>query len=225
MTCKLNTIIAICTICGGFNASAGAQTVKPGLSDQKNFRLVNREISLSVNEQAKPVVHLNAKQNDGVAWIKDVNFTTGIIELDMKGKDIMQQSFVGLAFHGIDDSTYDVIYFRPFNFQSADSNRRKHSIQYVSLPKYDWSLLRENYPGKYEGELQNAGDADKWFHAKIIIDPGKVVVFVNGQLKPSLTVKPLSINSTGTIGFWVGNNSDGDFTNLSIQVNALKGKP
>ena len=56
-------------------------------------------------------------------------------------------------------------------------------------------------------------------HAKIIIDTDNITVYVNDDKKPSLKIKPIINRATGKIGFWVGNNSDGDFKNLSIQSN------
>ncbi len=131
----------------------------------------------------------------------------------------MQQSFVGIAFHGTNDSTFDAVYFRPFNFLSNDTIRKRHSVQYISLPKYDWSLLRQQYPGKYENALIKTVEPEEWFHAKIIVSNERIEVFVNNDDKPSLTVKPISNHTTGNIGFWVGNNSDGEFSNLIIQNN------
>ena len=37
-----------------------------------------------------------------------------------------QRSFVGVAFRIADDSTYDVIYLRPFNCRATDSTLRTH---------------------------------------------------------------------------------------------------
>jgi hypothetical protein len=216
---KPNTIIIICTTCLSLNTIAQKQTMKPDLSNENGFYLVNRGITLLVDEQGKPVVHLSEKPNNGVAWLNDVNFKTGIVEFDVKGKNKMQQSFVGIAFHGLNDSTYDGVYFRPFNFQSPDTTRRNHSVQYISLPKYDWSALRERYPGKYENALVNTMDPENWFHAKIIIEADNITVYVNDDKKASLMIKPVNNRTTGKIGFWVGNNSDGDFKNLYIQKN------
>jgi len=65
--------------------------------------------------------------------------------------------------------------------------------------------------------LTNDISADSWFHAKIIVAADKIEVFVNNNPQPSLSVKPLNDYTTGKIGFWVGNNSDGDFANLEIK--------
>jgi len=204
----------LCTFFFCLNSIAQNKTSTPNLS-AGNFKVVNRSINVS-NEQGKTLVHLDAKPGDGVAWLNDITFEKGIVEFDVKGKNVMQQSFVGIAFHGRNDSTFDAVYFRPFNFQSSDAARKSHSVQYVSLPQYDWSVLREKYPGKYENALTVSVQPESWFHAKVVIDANNITVFVNGDSKASLTVQPISKSTTGKIGFWVGNNSDGDFSNLKI---------
>jgi len=215
----LYTSIIICFCCISLNTIAQTQIIKPDFSDKTNFNVVNRELTVVVSEDQKSFIHLNAKPNDGVAWINDANFKTGIIEFDVQGKDVLQQSFVGIAFCGVNDSTFDAIYFRPFNFQSSDTIRKSHSVQYISLPKYDWSALRKTYPGKYENALRNTVDPEKWFHARIIVDADYIMVFVNDDEEPSLRIKPITNLATGKIGLWVGNNSEGNFKNLSVIKN------
>lgn len=158
------------------------------------------------------VIHLNAAPDPGIAWIKNKQFTSGTIEFDVKGKNVLQQSFVGIAFHGVNDSTYDAIYFRPFNFQVPEAGRRGHSVQYISLPSNDWPFLREQYPGKYEHEVNPSTDPNKWFHVKIIVTDTEATAYLNGDR--CLTVTLLSTQKTGMMGYWVGNNSSGDWKNL-----------
>jgi hypothetical protein len=213
---KINTIIFVCILYFGLNGFAQKQTIKPNLSNTHNFSVVNREISVSATNPAKVVVHLDGKPGDGVAWINNVIFEKGIIEFDVKGRNVMQQSFVGIAFHGFNDTTFDAVYFRPFNFQSPDAARKSHSVQYISLPNYDWSVLRQNQPGKYENALISSVEPESWFHAKVVVDANNITVYVNNDTKPSLVVKPLTNRTSGKIGFWVGNNSDGNFANLAI---------
>jgi hypothetical protein len=215
MNYKVNSLIAVFVSCLCVNGLAQKHAFKPDLSDIKVFNVVNREIALS-KEQGKDVIHLDGKPNNGVAWINNLNFEKGVIELDVKGKNVAQQSFVGIAFHGLNDSTFEAVYFRPFNFQSPEPERKGHSVQYVSLPRYDWSVLRQTYPGKYENALSGTVDPESWFHAKIQVEGGNITVFVNHDSKASLVIKPLADRTNGKIGFWVGNNSDGDFANLTI---------
>ena len=214
MTKKTNIIIIICLSFFCINGFA-QKTTKPDVTGVSNFKVVNREITRSKQDD-KDIVHLNAKEGDGTAWINNLNFEKGVIEFDVKGKNVMQQSFVGIAFHGADDSTFDAVYFRPFNFQSLDAVRKSHSVQYISMPKYDWSTLRQNYPGKYENALTSSIDPESWFHAKVVVEADKITVYVNNDNKPSLVVSPLAKQTVGKMGFWVGNNSDGDFANLTI---------
>ncbi len=215
MNKKVSTILIIaCATCFGMNSIAQKHTIKPNLSNSNNFQVVNREIGVA--ENGKTIVHLNAKPGQGVAWLNNVTFEKGVIEFDVKGKNVIQQSFVGIAFHGLNDSTFDAVYFRPFNFQSPDTIRKNHCVQYVSEPQYDWSVLRQTYPGKYEKALSVSVQPESWFHAKVVVDANNITVFVNGDNKASLTVQPISKRTTGKLGFWVGTNSDGDFSNLEI---------
>jgi len=220
---KISMMLVACIVCLCLNNIAQAQIKKteqitsPEFFSSENFKVFNRNVTVSKDQNQKPVVHLDSKPGNGVAWVNNITFNTGIIEFDVKGRNLMQQSFVGIAFHGANDSSYDAVYFRPFNFQSADTTRKNHSVQYISMPQYDWSFLREKFPGKYENKLLNGVDPDSWFHAKIVVAKESITVFVNGADKPSLTVKPLNNYAMGNIGFWTGNNSDGDFKNLVIK--------
>jgi hypothetical protein len=209
-------ILTFCLLFFILKGIAQAQVIKPDLSISSHFKLVNRAITISSDNPEKAVVHLDAKAGDGVAWINDMQFKKGIIEFDAKEKNVVQQSFLGVAFNGINDSTFDAVYFRTFNFQSPDTTRKWHSVQYVSLPQYDWSVLRERFPGKFENKLKSTVDPESWFHVQIIVDTN-ITVYVNNDQQSSLSVKPISKSTTGTIGFWVGNYSDGDFANFKVR--------
>jgi hypothetical protein len=108
------------------------------------------------------------------------------------------------------------VYLRPFNFQSAEPERQKHSVQYISMPEHDWNELRTNYPGKYESSLTPAPAPESWVKLSLVIKGESVSAFVNGSNKPALTVELLSDRTGGKIGLWVGNGSDGWFRNLKV---------
>ena len=199
-------------------------SIKYDLSDlcEKNqLELFNRKIS-SFSENDQKGIRFSKNQNDGIAWLKGVEFSNGTIELDIRGKNIFQQSFVGIAFHGVDNDTLDAIYFRPFNFQSDDPVRKIHAVQYISHPEFTWSVLRERYNGKYENPVIPAPDGNEWFHVMIEIRYPKVTVYVNGSNEPSLIIDKLNSRRTGNIGLWAGNNSDGDFANLKISTSSRR---
>ena len=178
---------------------------------QKKYTVVNRMIS----EGADPgSVHMNDKEGAGIAWINNTEFTNGTIEVDIKGKDVIQASFVGIAFHGVNDTTYETIYFRPFNFRSNDPVRKLHAVQYIAPPKYGWALLRQQFPGKYEQPISPAPDPNAWFHARITVDSKNIKVYVNGNTEPSLVVEPLVHTDGKMIGLWT--DTEGDWKNLRI---------
>jgi hypothetical protein len=185
------------------------------LATNKKFTVSNRELTPVVDNDKK-AVRFSEHGGDGVAWLDGVNFSNGIIEIDIKGKDVLQQSFVGVAFHGVDVKTLDAVYFRPFNFRTTDSVRRIHAVQYVSHPTYTWDKLRDQQNGKYEKAVSSAPDPNEWFHAKIVVEFPIVRVYVNNNQTPSLEVQLLDDRKDGKIGLWVGNNSGGEFANFSI---------
>jgi len=80
----------------------------------------------------------------------------------------------------------------------------------------DWEKLRSEAPGLYESDIQPAPDPNSWMHVKIVIDSKNVAVFVNHSARPCMQVKRLSNTKGGAIGFWVGNNSGGAFSDLII---------
>jgi len=158
---------------------------------------------------------LNAKQGDGLAIYQDLEFENGTIEFDVKGKDVLQQSFVGVAFHIQNDSTFNAIYFRPFNFKKPE--RTSHSVQYISHPKFTWQKLRTGFPEQFEKTVAPVPNPDDFFHAKVEVKWPIVKVFVENSDVPSLEVKMLSTFKKGKVGFWVGNGSDGSFKNLVVK--------
>ncbi len=165
---------------------------------------------------APDIVYLNSADNYGLAWITGVEFSKGTVELELKGRNQPGQSFVGIAFHGQDNTTFDAVYLRPFNFGVAEAEHRSHSVQYISLPKYDWSDLRKSYPGKYESALAPAPTPESWVKLKLVLEGRKVSAFVNGADQPALSIELLSDRHTGKLGLWVGNGSDGWFRNLTV---------
>jgi pimeloyl-ACP methyl ester carboxylesterase len=194
---------------------AHAQSITPDLQDKAKWTLVNRAAQ-AINEEGKKGVRLSEAPNGGAMILKDFEFADGTIEFDVKGKDVLQQSFVGVAFHLLDTGKYDAVYFRPFNFKNTDTARRSRAVQYVSMPNHPWEQLRRDFPGKYENKVNPVPNPDGWFHAKITVAGKQVKVFVDHSEKPSLEVDKLSDAKTGRLALWVGNNSGAAFANLKI---------
>ena len=195
---------------------AHAQEFKPKMQDASLWTAKNREAE-NINESGKNGVKLNDVQTQGLYILKDYTFSEGTIEFDVKGRDLLQRSFVGLAFHLQNDSTFDVVYFRPFNFQNADTSRRIRAVQYMSLPNYGWAKLRSQFPGQYEKRVIPVPNPNYWFHVSINIKGDAITVFVENSTTPSLVVKKLTNTKSGKIALFTDFGSDGSFANLKFK--------
>ncbi len=79
----------------------------------------------------------------GIVWLEGAMFSDGTIEVDILGQSAPPQSnFLGIAFRGVDDTTYDCVYFRPCNFRHANPENAARAVQYVSQPEWPWQRLR-----------------------------------------------------------------------------------
>jgi hypothetical protein len=174
----------------------------------------NRAATL-VRDAGRDIVRVDARVGDGVIWLDGVEVRNGIIELELRGANRPGQSFVGVAFRGADNRTYEAVYFRPFNFQAAEPGRER-AVQYASHPDYPWARLRSEHPGRYEDAVSPAPDPDGWFRARLVVQGSTVRVFVNDAKMPTLAVTTLAEPRRGRVGLWVGNGSGGDFANLRV---------
>jgi len=194
------------------------------LADGKGAQVFNRALTVGA-EDGRAVACVDARAGDGGVLLDGVLMSDGVIEIDLKGKDVAQQSFLGVAFHVVDWSTFDAVYFRPFNFRGADAERRSHSVQYVAHPAYTWQRLRTERTGQFENAIDPPPDPNGWFRARIVVSGGRVEVFVNGATKPSLSVEDLGTAKSGGVALFVGNESDGAFASLRITPTAPAGPP
>ena len=183
--------------------------------EQGNIEVYNRELSL-IEEPAHPGIRLSKASGEGVAWLKGVEFSNGVIEFDVRGEDVKQHSFVGIAFHGANDTTFDAIYLRPFQFRASADSLRNRMIQYISLPEHTWRVLRKNSPGINEHSIDPSPDPNAWVHMRVVVEGETITTFINGAKEPSLKVKKLTKLHMGRVGFYVADTSGGDFANIRI---------
>ena len=136
----------------------------------------------------------------------------------MRGKDVIQRSFIGIAFHGFNDSVYDAVYCRPFNFFAKDSVRRVHAIQYISHPYFTWEKLRKERNAIYEKQIIHPPHPNGWFTLKLVFSDTLVKAFINDDELPSLVVQKLNSRHSGKVGLFTGDSSSGDFRNLKYSL-------
>jgi len=208
-------LLSLLTVAAG--STVMAQTVKYNLSQMQSrgeLKGENRSVQALPDKNA---VRVSGADGYGVAWLKNVKFSGGTIEVDVRGKDIKQGSFVGIAFHGTSMNKCEAIYFRPFNFLASDSAQKTHMVQYVFESEYEWDRLRKEHPGVYEKQILLPPDPNEWFHVKIEVKEKWIKVYVNQSAKACLEVKSLNPVSDGGLGLWVGHTSEGDFADLRVR--------
>jgi hypothetical protein len=206
-------------------ARADSKVITPdlaGMAAGKGWTITNATAE-TAEVDGKRGVHLVAEGDSangvvGLVLADGVEFTTGVIELDLKGKNVRGRSFLGVAFNVAGEKTFEAVYFRPFNIK-AEGEFKSRAVQYVNWPEHTWEQLRKNQPGKFEGAVNSVPDPDKWFHARIEVSEKQVRVFTNDAKEPCLTVERfLDAKKSKRVGLFV-DSADGYYANLKIVPN------
>jgi len=209
---QMNKAIFFFSIITMMMTSIGCSKKVVNLSED-NLIVINRDITSS--DQTNSIA-FNNREGVGLGIMKNVAFEGGTIELDIKGENTPGRSFVGIAFNIQNDTIYESIYFRPFNFQSDEKIRREHSVQYIASPKNDWRYLRTNFEGQFEAEYPRRPSPEEWFSVKIVVESKRVIVYDQETGVELMSVRRLLNQSSNKLALWTGFNSKGEFRNLKI---------
>ena len=191
------------------------------ISAEKGWSLHNVTANEAVEIDGKSAVRLKAKADSitgvaGLVLADGVEFTTGAIEIDLKGKSV-RPSFLGVAFNAADEKRFEAVYFRPFNF-NAGGEFKSRAVQYIAWPEHPWNELRKNRPGKCEGPVDSVPDPEKWFHARIEVEKKQVRVFVNAGKEPCLKVDRLAEGEKARpLGLFVDTGSAGPLAAKAVR--------
>jgi hypothetical protein len=157
-----------------------------------------------------------------VAILTSTDFGDGTIEAEIAGLPRAgaveaARGFIGIAFHVQPHADrFECFYLRPTNGRADDQLRRNHSTQYVSEPDFPWQKLRQENPGVYESYVDLQPGA--WTKIKIVVAGLDARLYVNGADQPCLIVHDLKMGKTrGKIALWVGLDTDGYFSNLTVK--------
>lgn len=179
-----------------------------------HLRMMNRNVErLADNING---LRLSEAEGPGIAWMDGSDFLNGSIEVDVRGRDVFQRSFVGIAFHAKDEHEYEAVYLRPFNFRAAEATRARHAVQYIAMPDFDWPRLRRDFPEEFEAPIPASIAPNEWVHLRVVVENRTVQVYAGNARSPTLQVRRLGKADHGIIGLWVGNNSDGEFANVQF---------
>lgn len=211
------SLFTVLVVCGGINGWAQSIPLAAQKLEAVNVKL--EDVSYK-GKKAVRVIALDGAET--LAIIKNSAFENGVIEIDVAGTTLPNanggaRGFIGLAFRTrmADSARYECFYIRPTNGRAEDQLRRNHSTQYISHPNYTWFKLRDEKPGVYESYTDLV--EGEWTHIKIEVKDDKARLYVNGASQPCVIIQDLKFGkSTGAIALWVGQGTDGYFTNLKI---------
>jgi hypothetical protein len=142
-------------------------------------------------DNARVTDYLGRKCLEGSAFLKDVRFQNGVIEVDVTVTGA--RSYAGLIFRRQNENEYERVYLRPHltpSFQNV--------IQYVaSFNGIDsWQLY--NGPGM---TASATFPKNEWFHIKLEVKDKQARVFINSSPVPSLVITDLAHGiSAGSVG-------------------------
>lgn len=161
------------------------------------------------------------KQESVIAFLKGAQIQDGTIECDIALKittptGVRMPGFVGVAFRARPDAShYELFYLRPGNARSEDQAMRNHSLQYVSIPDFDWYDLRRKWPWLYESYA--VLEPEHWSHVKIDVRGRVAKLFIDGSENPSLIVNGLKGEDLrGGVALWGYAGEEAYFANFKV---------
>lgn len=187
-------------------SSANSPIAENGRAD--DFDLDRWKIT---DPKARVEEHLGRKSlhlTNGIAYLKDSNFDSGVIEFDIAAPTKLV-SFVGVLFRLEDEENYELVYFRPHKSGLEDA------VQYTPVLKAAgcWQL--------YSGQGFTAATViptEQWVHVRIEISQIGSSVYFNNSEKPVLMIEDLKRGSThGAVGLWAFANG-GHFSNFTYKA-------
>lgn len=155
------------------------------------------------------VEHLGRQSLIGAAHLEDVEFTNGVIEVDIAVNG--SRSYPGLVFRRQSDGEYERFYIRPHR-----AGLYPDALQYTPVCNgvTCWQL--------YSGEGFTAGAAlleNEWIHLKLEVNGSQARVYLGDFQTPALVIDSLKHGvSSGGIGVMGPPSTSAHFSNFSYRV-------
>ena len=84
------------------------------------------------------------------------------------------------------------------------------------MPEFDWPKLRQDFLEEFKNPVDASVSPTDWVPLRVVVSAQRVQIYVGTGKSPALEVRKLGSYERGAVGLWVGNGSDGDFSNLRI---------
>lgn len=169
---------------------------------------------------AKVEEHLGQKSLflfGGIAYLKDIDFTDGIIEFDVAFSK--KRGFHGGVFRLQDNANYEEFYLRAHQSGNPDA------LQYS--PVFNGMAAWQLYHGDGLSGVANFS-FDKWMHVKLIVSGNCAELYIDNNDQPVLFMSDLKRElKPGKVGIKTNRFSPGHYANFSVtkmENPALKNK-
>jgi hypothetical protein len=203
-------------------AAAPSQAAAPSTTPD-GLQAIGVEIERASHggREAIRLVEASAGREGGLALLRDVAFTDGVIEVDVAGRrgphavpDV--RGFIGVAFRTRPSAdSYEYIYLRPDNGRADDQVRRNHATQYAAHPAFTFARLRKESPERYESYVDLEPGA--WTRMRVQVSGRTARLFVHDGPQPALVVTDLKLGvEGGGVALWIGPGTEGFFANVRV---------
>ena len=169
--------------------------------------IIDFESDRWILQGSKIVTHLDQKSLRGSAILKDVEFTNGIIEVDVAFEG--SRCFAGIMFRIQQGGNYEDFYLRPHKSKFPDA------LQYTPVVKGIgcWQLF--NGDGYTALAVIPHG---QWVHVQLEVSGSQARVFLDNAESPALVIHDLRFGfSKGKIGLKAPNNGLAHFANFKYR--------
>ena len=219
--CSIGSISVAVSIGGALCVGiAAATTLRAQTADQLTPHRVKVESAEYLGQRGVKIIEDGEVPNgQAYAIVKGSSFHNGEIRVELAGKPRAgvgegARGFIGVAFR-LQNDTFEYIYLRPTNGRADDQVRRNHSTQYSAFPSFDFAVLRQQSPEKYESYVDLEPGA--WTRYRITVQGTTARLYVHDASQPSLVVNDLKLGDTsGAVALWIGPGTEGYFRGLEI---------
>ncbi|MBV9181911.1 MAG: hypothetical protein JO356_11420 [Acidobacteria bacterium] len=215
-------VVATCGIATAETLGSEARLQSVALDNVSDLTIKGGQAE-PIQYQGRQAIRLTTapKQDEVLAFLKGAQIQDGTIECDVALKittppGVRMPGFVGVAFRASPDgSHYELFYLRPGNARSEDQAMRNHSVQYVSIPGFDWYKLRREWPWLYESYA--VLEPEHWSHMKIDVHGRLAKLLLDGSENASLVVNGLKGQDLrGGVALWGYAGEEAYFANLKV---------
>jgi len=155
--------------------------------------------------------------SNGIALVKDSDFTDGMIEFDIATTG--ERGFQGVVWRVQDDNNFENFYIRPHQSGNPDANQYQPVFNGIDA----WQLC---YGEDYSAPIKY--DFNQWMHIKIVVSGANAEIYIKDMEHPVLLVNLKRATKAGKVGLQVGNFAPGyfaDFTFTPMDHPSFKGQP